>query len=807
VTDATQHGGPRRRRGAGAQRTHLSVLAVDESDDDVLLVMRELQAGGFRVVWERVEDDQAMADALDRCSFDIIVSESQTAGLRAADAVALCRQKHVDAPFFVISSQITEDDSGFPKSGVTDVFLKSDLSRLSAVVWEALRKVDPGLGHSPEWREPHGELFAADVLHAVGGRPGPTLAGRAEETLTSSERLFRTLFDEALDAILITDDAGRYLAANPAAAALFGVPRQDLLGRSLIEMSDDSVGTTARWREFVQMGHGIGDVRIKRVDGASRDVEFTARANFLPGLHLAIVRDVTERRREARALCESEARYRRLFEGIPHPVIVSDPQTKRVLAANPAACREYGRALDEMVALTVDRLRCPDAPDVIAGFRIEADDVVHAGSTRHCRKDGTAFDAEVSVHALVLAGQPAVLSMIKDVTAERQLEEQRRQAQKMDSIGHFAGGIAHDFNNVLSVIMGYAESAGRRLPPGSEARAKIDAILRAAESAASLTRQLLAFSRKQVLVPRLLDLGVVVDDLGNMLRRLIGEDVELMTVVHPGLDLIRADPGQLEQVILNLAANARDAMPRGGQLVLEMENAQATEEDARTHVGLKPGRYVVLRVRDTGTGMSAEVQKRVFEPFYTTKELGKGTGLGLATVYGIVKQSGGYIAVESEPGVGTCFSIYLPRARGAAASPREELRMSTSASPRGSDAVLFVEDDAVMRVVAEEALAAFGYRVAVAASGREAIELYESGEQRPAILVTDLVMPRMSGRELADELMRRQPDLRVLFISGYSSDAVMRQQVAEEGRAFLQKPFTPVALARRIRELLDTAPT
>jgi two-component system, cell cycle sensor histidine kinase and response regulator CckA len=750
---------------------------------------------------------------------------------------------------------------------------------------------------------------------------------RAQQALRSSDQLFRALFDQTLDAILIVDDEGRYVDVNPAACGLFGVGREQLIGRCIAEFADYGVDVHGAWSAFRATGHRVGALRLVRPDGQTRETEFAARADFLPGFHLSIMRDVTDRKRDARARRDSDERYRQLFEAIPQPVIVSDVQTKAILAANEAACRQYGYSREEFSRLGAGDLRMPDAPAVIAAFAPVGDGARHAGVTRHRAKDGRAFEASIACHSLTFDGgrvilsvvtdvtesgraeqalraseerfrrivetaaegvwlldadavtsyvnermasmlgyttaemlgqhlfdflredlresaadriarhrtgqgdqfEPAlrrkdgsevsvfissnpvfgtqgeylgVLAMVTDMTERRLLEDQLRHAQKMDSIGRFAGSIAHDFNNLLGVIMGYSDAALRRVSDPEAVRLKLEGIQKAADRAAALTRQILAFSRRQVLVPRLLDLGTVVDDLNGMLHRLIGEDIELMAVVQPGLGRVRADPGQIEQVIINLAANARDAMPDGGRLVMELRNAEVDERRAAEHARLAPGSYVVLEVRDTGVGIPPELLERIFEPFFTTKEPGKGTGLGLATVYGIVEQSGGSITVGSEVGRGTTFTIYVPRVP-VSARPRRDRDDDVDVSPRGTETVLFVEDDDVMRTVAEETLTAFGYRVITAAGPYEALEIYRKLGDRPPMLVTDLVMPGMNGRELADRLVGEQPDLRVLLISGYSSDDLMRQQVAEEGRAFLQKPFTPVALARKIRELLD----
>ncbi len=385
--------------------------------------------------------------------------------------------------------------------------------------------------------------------------------------------------------------------------------------------------------------------------------------------------------------------------------------------------------------------------------------------------------------------------------ALRRSEEQLRQAQKLEAVGRLAGGIAHDFNNLLTAIMGYGQLARRKLQADAQAQQDLEEVLRAADRAASLTRQLLAFSRQQVLEPKVLDLNAIITGLDKLFRRLIGEDIDLVTAPAADLGRVKADPGQIEQVIMNLVVNARDAMPDGGKLTVETANVELSEDYAETRGDLRPGRYVMVAVSDTGCGMTAEVKARMFEPFFTTKELGKGTGLGLSTVHGIVKQSDGHLEVYSELGRGTTFKVYLPRVEEGA----ERLPAQRTAVGRldGAETLLVVEDEEAIRRVIGLALRLHGYTVFEAADGSQAIALCERGDPPFHLLITDVVMPLMSGPELAQRVARICPDLRVLFISGYTDRALIHQGSRPSGSAFLQKPFTPETLARRVREILD----
>lgn len=388
-----------------------------------------------------------------------------------------------------------------------------------------------------------------------------------------------------------------------------------------------------------------------------------------------------------------------------------------------------------------------------------------------------------------------------DVTARRNLEEQFRQAQKMEAIGQLAGGVAHDFNNLLTIINGYSDVLLQSLPATDPMRDMVDEIHKAGERSAGLTRQLLAFSRKQVLAPRVLDLNEVLADIDKMLRRLIGEDVRLTTTLASDTWAVRADPGQIEQVLLHLAVNARDAMPLGGRLIIETRNVEIDEEYVRNHTDAQIGPHALLSVTDTGSGMPPEVKAKVFEPFFTTKGHGKGTGLGLATVYGIVKQSGGHIAINSRVGAGTTFQIYLPRVEKV--SGGSKLLSGFQLPPRGTETILLVEDEDGVRALTRHVLEGCGYTVLVAANGDEAVRLARRHDGPIHLLITDVVMPGAGGRAVAEQMTMSDPMMRVLFVSGYTDDAVIRHGVLSEGVNFLQKPFSSVTLAFKVREVLD----
>ena len=509
--------------------------------------------------------------------------------------------------------------------------------------------------------------------------------------------------------------------------------------------------------------------------------------------------EITERKR-------AEERFRVLVETAPTGIIIADAKG-RIVEANAHTTRMLGYTADELVGRPVEIL-LPKALQAAHEKHREG-----YAANPHARpmglgmdlfarrKDGTQFPVEISLGPLVTEGEILVSAAIVDISARKKMEEQLRLSQRMEAIGQLAGGVAHDFNNLLTVILGSCDSIGDELPPGHPVSRKIETVKKAGTSAADLTRQLLAFGRKQILQPQLIEPAVIVDGVASMLGRLIGADIQLEVLVDPDVGSIKADPGQIEQILMNLAANARDAMPNGGRLTIELHNAELDEEYQKLHQPAAPGSYVMISVTDTGCGMDRKTQAQIFDPFFTTKELGKGTGLGLATVYGIVKQSGGYIWVYSELGKGSAFKVYLPRVdRGVACGVHSE---PEKAPPRGTETILVAEDSESLREMTSEYLESIGYTVIEAGCGSEALRHSEEFQGPIHLLLTDVVMPEMNGRELADQIVRKRPGIKVLFTSGYTDDAIVRHGVLEPGIAFIQKPYGPKAIARKIRELLD----
>jgi two-component system, cell cycle sensor histidine kinase and response regulator CckA len=528
-----------------------------------------------------------------------------------------------------------------------------------------------------------------------------------------------------------------------------------------------------------------------------RDLEFLDSV----GGHIALA---IERMRAEESVRKSESMFRLLFSNTPLPMWVFDTETLQFLQVNEAATKQYGYTDEEFRRMTVRDVRPDgDSPSFAAHVGEWKQNGRHHGHWQHTKKDGKRFDVDVISHKLEYAGRSVRLVVAQDVSERQMLEGQLRQAQKMEAIGRLAGGVAHDFNNLLMVIKGHTELLLNVLPPSDHVTRKIEQIDRSADRAAGLTRQLLAFSRMQVLQPRPMNLNSVVEEMGKLIPRLIGEDIELIVRCSADVGTIRADASQMEQIIMNLAVNSRDAMPKGGRFMIETANVELDSYYREAHPVVQPGKYVLLAVSDTGTGMDAETQAHIFEPFFTTKEQGKGTGLGLATVYGVVKQSGGFIWVYSEVGKGTTFKIYLPRVdEPAASSPVVHIPSSLA---RGTETVLLSEDEEDVREVAREFLESAGYTVLQAPGGEAALEIATAHQGAIDLVITDMVMPGMSGQELARQMRKLREGIRVIYMSGYSEHAAGEAAKFDASAVILTKPFSRTVLLRAVRDILPVA--
>ncbi len=757
-----------------------NIVLVEENAAVAEAVTRELRKLGSHVTLRLVASREELASALRGPEPDVVITAHWLSAIDGHEALLTVRGAAPDVPVIVVAPSLDEQEVvAYTREGAADCIVAEHLVRLSGAVQGAI--------HSRRHRE---EIR------------------RAEAARLESEVRYQEIFNEAPLGIYQSTPDGRLLAANPAIARMLGYDSpEELLQRNLAEdVYWDHHDREALIARYATAGRAVGVSMLwKRRDGTPIWVEL----NFQPILDAqgevvrfeGFVQDVTERRRAE----EARERLAAILEATTDFVGTADAEA-RTLYLNRAGRRMLGIGeREDLTGRPIAMYHPPWAFEVILtdALPAAAQRGVWSGETALLHRDGT----EIPVSQVVLShrapdGRIEYYSMVmRDLRERKRLEGQLLQSQKMEAVGRLAGGVAHDFNNIITAIVGYTDLLLEELPLDDSRREDIEEIRKIAERAAALTQQLLAFSRKQVLQPVVLDLNTVVANMDKMLRRLIGEDVDLLTVSGEELGLVRADPGQIEQVIVNLAVNARDAMPRGGRLTIETTNAELDTQYVREHVGASTGAYVMLAVSDTGVGIDASAKARMFEPFFTTKGPDKGTGLGLSTVYGIVKQSEGHIWVYSEPGQGTTFKIYLPRvAAGVAAQP---LPIDAMGEAHGTETILLVEDAVPVRRLTRKVLEQFGYTVLEAEGPEQAIDICRAHAEVIDLVLTDVVMPGMSGRELAARLNELRPGVKVVYMSGYTDDAVIHHGVLAQAVAYVQKPFTPAALARKVRATLD----
>jgi PAS domain S-box-containing protein len=768
----------------------LRVLLVEDSADDALLLEREIRRGGFDPSLTRVENESQFLAAVSQ-TWDVVIADYVLPRFTALGVLRHLRHLRLDVPTIVVSGTVTESELvEAMRAGAHDYVQKQNLSRLVVA-----------------------------IRRELGEAAGRRRRREAEDALREAQERFRFVVENTGDVVYrlrFPDMLYDYM--SPGIERLTGYGPREINGvglNGIVVSMTDPAGTPispekADWaRHIEQSGEFYADYQVRTKNGDLRwlaDHSFPwrdAQGHLLGAVGTLV--DVTDRKRAEEALRRSEEYFRSLIENATDPIVVLDA-AGTVLYESPALEKVLGWGPQDRVGRSgLDLLPEDDRPELIQKVQrlLREPGRTDLIETRARHRDGSWRSIEaVAKSRLDADGKATIVINVRDLTDRKDLEAQLNQAQKMEAIGRLAGGVAHDFNNLTTAILGYSELMLRRLPADDPLRRHVNEVTRAAERAAALTCQLLAFSRKQLLQPRVLDLGEVLERSRGLLERLIGEDVELVTRAAPGVGRVRADPVQLDQVILNLAVNARDAMPRGGRLVLEASNADLDEDYAHEHVTVRPGRYVMLAVSDTGQGMDKQTQERIFEPFFTTKDKGKGTGLGLSTVYGIVQQSGGYVWVYSEVGRGTTFKIYLPLVEDAA---DEEAPASEPAPARAaaSEMLLLVEDEGSVRELLRELLESAGYSVLEASRPAEALELARAHSGPIQLLITDVVMPEMTGPDLAHRVAEIRPGLRMLFLSGYTEGVVADKGLIGEGAHFLQKPFTTDALEAKVREVLD----
>jgi PAS domain S-box-containing protein len=631
---------------------------------------------------------------------------------------------------------------------------------------------------------------------------------QTEHQLAESEARLASIINSTKDAILVVDPAQRIILFNTAAEQMFrntagqalGQPINRFIPRPSVDPPSSTSGAGEQTSTSLTAHIRKGTQGI-RADGEVFPLEASiARVNMGGSkCHTIVVRDITERQRADQRIRELAT----LLEKAQDAILIRD-QDDNIVFWNQGAERLYGwTALEAVGRKSQDLLFKEPSSQYHEVLRAVVEHGEWLGELEQVARSGK--PVVVTSHWTLARGEQGKLKgnliINTDITEKKRLETQLLHAQRMESIGRLAGGVAHDFNNLLTVISGYSELLLFQRDPDDPIVEPLCEIRKAGERAAALTRQLLAFSRKQILQFQLVNLNQLVRESEKMFRLLIGADIDFASVLAPELGLVKTDPGQMEQVLLNLIVNARDAMPAGGHLTVQTHNVDLDESYAQRQSGVRPGPHVLLAITDTGTGMDESVKSRIFEPFFTTKQVGKGTGLGLATVFGIVQQSAGHIEVDSEVGHGTTFKIYLPRQdqdAQVAAEPAPELK-----TPTGTETVLLAEDEDGVRALAQLALQSHGFEVLEACDGLQAIDICQHYQKPIHVLVTDVVMPNIGGRLLVDRVRALRPDVKVLYLSGYTDDAVVRHGVLQAGTPLLQKPFTPMTLARKVREILD----
>jgi two-component system, cell cycle sensor histidine kinase and response regulator CckA len=760
----------------------LRILILEDVPMDAELMEYELERAGIPFLSRRVESRDEFLLQLERFRPDLILSDYTLPRFDAMTALSLAREQAPTIPFLIVTGSVNEETAvGCMKAGATDYLLKSNLARIGPAIQAALER----------------EHSRAEKT-------------RAEAALASSERRFRSLVQNSSDLVTVVAADGTITYASDSAERIVGYAPTRLVGTSLLEYLDQDQVEIVRGLLHTNGSGASGPIEFSllRADGSPVWLEAVGTNLLADDIIRGIVlnaRDVSERKRADRALRESEERYRDLFDNASDLVCVVSADGS-ILYVNQAWRDSTGYGDQDIAHLQlVDIVH----PDFRAHYREVMERVLQGERLDHVElvlvpKAGTPVIVEANLSCTFKEGQPAIVRGIyRDVTERRRVEEHLRRAERMQAAGKLAGGVAHEVNNMMTGVIGFSEFLLRSLEADDPRRGDVEEVIKAGTRAADVTRQLLAFTRQQFLRPQVLQLNTVVQEMEKMLRRSLGEDKLLQLRLSPERTEIRADRGQLEQVLINLVLNARDAMSGEGRVTIE--TAPAVWDDAyaqrHTDVDIPLGRYVMLAVSDSGCGMDPGIKQRIFEPFFTTKPVGQGTGLGLSTVYGIVKQSGGYVWVYSEPGEGSVFKIYLPAATSD--QPLDVAPKLSDPPKRGTETILVIEDEDIVRNLACRGLRDHGYSVVEAGNGVQALEYVHAHPGEIDLVISDVVMPEMGGRKFGQNVAHLDPEMPILYMSGYTGDDVVQRGLLEPGAPFQQKPFTPATLATKVRSILD----
>jgi two-component system cell cycle sensor histidine kinase/response regulator CckA len=765
----------------------LRLLHIEHDQADAELCLRALQQAGLDFQIEVVATPEELARKLRETAFDVALTDYRLPGWNGIDALAQIKQTGLDLPLILVTGTLGDGLAvECIKSGVTDYVLKDQLARLPMAIHRAQE-----------------EKLLRDAER------------RAVAALRESEEHYRTLVENAPEAIIVFDvDNRAFIDCNENALLLLRLTREELLRSNpddvsaAVQFGGRSAG--AAERDVVEQALSGETPCFEWMFHNSQGEEFPAEVHLvrLPSPTRRLIRgsilDITDRKRAEEALRESEARYRGLVNNATYGIYWVRIPEGDLLYVNPALVRMLGYESAEdllRIRLTRELYRDPSAhEEQIAQYL--ATERVHA-TLDWKRKDGKIITVRISGRRAKYPDQnyDCAEVIVEDVSERTALEKQLVQAQKFEGIGQLAGGIAHDFNNMIGAILGWADLGMEETESGSRLHRHFEKVRHQAERAAALTRQLLAFARRQILEPRNIDMNKTVTETLSLLEKVIGSNIEIKTNLATDLAVVCADPTQVEQVLMNLCINARDAMPDGGSLIIETSNTSFDEKYCAAQPFARPGRYVMLSVSDTGTGMDSPTLDRIFEPFFTTKEMGKGTGLGLATVYGIARQHGGFVHVYSEVGLGSRFRVFLPFSATAAVAP--ERVEDTRPVRGGTETILVAEDHEGLREIARETLSNHGYQVLLAIDGEQAVQMFQSQRDQIDLVLLDVVLPKLSGPEAYSRICRENPEVPVIFATGYSPDIALLAKVQAQGLPVIQKPYSTRDLARKVRETLD----